>query len=109
MVRLTLAPLQSKKPVGAVAVGHIRISPEGDVLAAAVIAKAVVAICVVDVPAEAVGAAGVPVNVGLDLSALEEIAPLMATSSSSISVPLTILEGLPVDSASLAAKSVVLV
>jgi hypothetical protein len=72
---------------------------------AAVVAKAVVAICVVLVPPAAVGAAGVPVNVGDAVSALVEIAVAMLLYSVSISVPLIILAGLPVSSASFAAKS----
>ena len=58
--------------------------------------NAVVAICVVLVPAEAVGANGVPVSVGLLLSALDDIAEAIAVNSASISVPLIIFAGLPV-------------
>jgi hypothetical protein len=73
---------------------------------ATVCTKAVVAICVVLVLLDAVGAAGVPVNVGDAVSALVEIAVAMLLYSVSISVPLIILAGLPVRSASLDAKSV---
>ena len=65
-------------------------------------------ICVLSVPKVAVGAVGVPVSVALLLFALEFTAVCIASNSSSISVPLTILLALPVVSASLAAKSVVL-
>jgi hypothetical protein len=57
-------------------------------------------------PDAAVGAAGVPVNVGLDVSALDDMAEAIALNSSSISVPFTILPGLPVGSVSLVAKFV---
>jgi len=60
------------------------------------------------VPAAAVGAAGVPVNVGLLMSALDAIALDTAVSSMSISVPLTILPALPVGKPSLAVKLVAL-
>jgi hypothetical protein len=75
-------------------------------LVTAVCTNAVVAICVVLVVLDAVGAAGVPVNVGDAVSALVEIAVAMLLYSVSISVPLIILAGLPVSSASLDAKSV---
>ena len=61
--------------------------------ATAVVTNAVVAICVVLVPDEAVGANGVPVRVGLLLSALDDIAEAIAVNSVSISVPLTTLAG----------------
>ena len=51
-------------------------------------------------PALAVGAIGVPVNVGDVVSALLLIAVEIALNSSSISAPLIILAGLPVDKAS---------
>jgi hypothetical protein len=71
--------------------------------------KAVVAICVVFVAADAVGAVGVPVKAGLFKSALEEIAEATAVNSVSISVPLTILPELPVGNPSLAVKLVAFV
>jgi hypothetical protein len=58
------------------------------------------------VPEAAVGAAGVPVNVGDARSALELTAPEIAFNSLSISVPLTILFESPVGSVSLVAKFV---
>ena len=61
------------------------------------------------VAAEAVGAAGVPVNVGLLTSALVLTAVWIAENSSSISVPLTVLSALPVGKASFDAKLVALV
>jgi hypothetical protein len=85
------------------------IPPLGIAAATAVATKAVLAICVVLVPAEAVGANGVPVNVGLLLSALEDMAEAMAVYSASISVPLITFDGLPVLSASLDAKLVAFV
>jgi len=57
-------------------------------------------------PAVAVGAAGVPVNVGDARSALELIAPAIELNSLSISVPLTILLESPLGSVSLVAKFV---
>ena len=72
----------------------------------AAVAKAVVASCVVLVPNAAVGAAGVPVNEGDAVSALELIEPAIALNSLSISVPLTILLESPVGSVSLVAKFV---
>jgi hypothetical protein len=60
-------------------------------------------------PAVAVGAAGVPVNVGDAMSALELIAPERALNSLSISVPLTILFESPVGKVSLVAKFVAFV
>ncbi len=60
-------------------------------------------------PEEAVGAAGVPVKVGLLLSALDDIAEAMAVYSASISVPLITFAGLPVLRLSLAAKLVAFV
>ena len=71
--------------------------------------KAVVAICVVDVPADAVGAVGVPVNVGLAKSALVATAVAMLSNSVLISVPLTIFKGSPADKESLEAKLVLFV
>jgi hypothetical protein len=85
---------------------HIEIKPLGTAFA---ITKAVVAICVVFVPADAVGAVGVPVRAGLFKSALEETAEAIAVNSVSISVPLTILPELPVGSPSLAVKLVAFV
>jgi hypothetical protein len=61
------------------------------------------------VPEEAVGANGVPVRVGLLLSALDDMAEAMAVYSASISVPLITFAGLPVLSASLDAKLVAFV
>ena len=55
------------------------------------------------------GRVTVPVNVGLALSALVPLATAMLLNSVSISVPLTILAGLPETKASLVAKFVVLV
>ena len=60
------------------------------------------------VPAVAVGAAGVPVNVGDAKSALDVTAPAIALNSLSISVPLTILFASPVGSESFVAKLVAL-
>jgi len=68
----------------------------------------VVANCVVLVSADAVGAAGVPVKVGLLMFALDAIALETAVSSVSISAPLTILPALPVGKVSLAVKLVAL-
>ena len=64
-------------------------------------------ICVELVAELAVGAVGVPVKAALLVSALLFTAVCMASNSSSISVPFTILFALPVDNASFAAKSVV--
>jgi hypothetical protein len=61
------------------------------------------------VPEEAVGAAGVPVNVGLAISALVAIAVEIALNSVSNSVPLMIFKGLPVERLSLLVKFVLLV
>jgi hypothetical protein len=61
------------------------------------------------VPDEAVGVNGVPVKVGLLLSALDDIAEAMAVYSESISVPLITFAGLPVLRLSLAAKLVAFV
>jgi hypothetical protein len=61
------------------------------------------------VPEEAVGAAGVPVKVGLLLSALDDMAEAIAVYSASISVPLITFAGLPVLRLSLAAKLVAFV
>ena len=72
------------------------IPPLGIAPATAAATNAVEAICVVLVPAEAVGANGVPVRVGLLLSALDDIAEAIAVNSASISVPLIIFAGLPV-------------
>ena len=72
------------------------IPPLGIAPATAAATNAVEAICVVLVPAEAVGANGVPVSVGLLLSALDDIAEAIAVNSASISVPLIIFAGLPV-------------
>jgi hypothetical protein len=70
------------------------------------VTKAVVAICVVFVPAVAVGAVGVPENAGLARLALDVIAEAIAVNSVSISVPLTILPELPEGNVSLAVKLV---
>jgi hypothetical protein len=70
--------------------------------------NAVFAICVVLEPAVAVGAAGVPVKVGLFMSALEAIAEEIAINSLSISEPLTILFELPLGRLSFAVKFVAL-
>jgi hypothetical protein len=59
-------------------------------------------------PAVAVGAAGVPVKVGLLISALEAIAEATDVNSVSISEPLTILLALPLGRLSLAVKFVAL-
>jgi hypothetical protein len=61
------------------------------------------------VPADAVVDTGVPVNVGLLMSALDAIALDTAVSSVSISVPLTILPAFPVGKPSLAVKLVAFV
>jgi hypothetical protein len=61
------------------------------------------------VPEAAVGANGVPVKVGLLLSALDDMAEAMAVYSASISVPLITFDGLQVLSASLDAKLVAFV
>ncbi len=93
MDRLAVAPLHSRNPLGAVAVGHMSIEPVKGLIEA--VAKAVVASCVEEVPAAAVGAVGVPVNTGLRRSALVATAIAMLLNSVSISVPLTIFKGLP--------------
>lgn len=93
MVLLAVAPLQSKKPAGGVAVGHMSIEPVKGLIEA--VAKAVVASCVVLVPVEAVAAVGVPVKTGLRRSAFVALATAMLLNSVSISVPLTIFKGLP--------------
>lgn len=64
------------------------------------------AICVVFVPAVAVGAVGVPNKSGLDVFALDEIAEAIAVNSVSSSVPLTIFPELPVGSVSFVVKFV---
>jgi hypothetical protein len=84
------------------------ITPLGIAEDAEAVTNAVVAICVLLVPAVAVGAVGVPVNVGLLVSALLAIAVAIAVYSTSISVPLIILLGLPVGKESLAVKLVAL-
>jgi hypothetical protein len=61
------------------------------------------------VPAEAVGANGVPVKVGLLLSDFDAIADAIAVYSVSISVPLITFDGLPVLRLSLDAKLVAFV
>jgi len=104
VVRLTVAPLHSKKPAGAVAVGHISIEPVKGLIEA--VAKAVVASCVVLVPVAAVGAVGVPVKAGLKRSAFVALDTAMLLNSVSISVPLTIFKGLPVARASFEANEV---
>jgi hypothetical protein len=58
---------------------------------------------------DAVGATGVPVNVGLLLSAFDAIAEAIEVNSVSISVPLTTLPALPVGKPSFAAKLVAFV
>jgi hypothetical protein len=68
VVLLTAPPVHNNHPVGAVPVPHILITPVGDPLACT---KAVVASWVELFPIAAVGAVGVPVNVG----DTEEIAP----------------------------------
>lgn len=60
-------------------------------------------------PAEAVGANGVPVKVGLLLSDFDDIADAIAVYSVSISVPLITFAGLPVLRLSLDAKLVAFV
>jgi hypothetical protein len=85
------------------------IPPLGIAPATAAATNAVEAICVVLVPEEAVGANGVPVRVGLLLSALDDIADAIAVYSASISVPLIIFAGLPVLRLSLDAKLVAFV
>jgi hypothetical protein len=106
-----LEPLHNTQPEGidAEEPDQIIIPPLGNAAATAVVTKAVEAICVVLVPAEAVGANGVPVKVGLLLSALDDMAEAMAVYSVSISVPLITFAGLPVLSASLDAKLVAFV
>jgi hypothetical protein len=101
---LAVWPLQIKNPVGGVAVGHISIEPVKGLIAA--VAKAVVASCVVDVPVEAVGAVGVPVNTGFSRSAFVPTATAILLNSVSISVPLTIFKGLPAGRASFEANDV---
>jgi len=64
---------------------------------------------VVLVPKDAVGAAGVPVNVGDARSAFVATAIAMLANSVLISVPRTIFSGSPGDSASLVAKLVLCV
>jgi hypothetical protein len=71
--------------------------------------NAVVAICVLLVAEVAVGAAGIPVNVGALKLALVPMDVCMLENSSSISVPLTVLSALPVGKASFDAKLVALV
>jgi hypothetical protein len=61
------------------------------------------------VPALAVGAEGLPVNVGPAVSALEVIAEAIAVNSTSSSVPLIILPEFPLGRASLAVKFVALI
>jgi hypothetical protein len=85
------------------------IPPLGNAAAIAVVTNAVLAICVVLVPADAVGVNGVPVKVGLLLSDFDDMAEAMAVYSASISVPLITFAGLPVLSASLDAKLVAFV
>jgi hypothetical protein len=106
-----LEPLHRYQPEGIAlaAPDQIIIPPLGIDNETAAATNAVVAICVVLVPAEAVGAAGVPVNVGLLLSDLDDIADAMAVNSVSISVPLTTLAGSPVVRPSLIAKLVAFV
>jgi hypothetical protein len=100
---LTVCPLQIKKPVGGVAVGHISNEAVG---VPACTAKAVVASWVVEVPTVAVAAVGVPVNTGLSRSAFVPTATAMLLNSVSISVPLTIFKGLPEGRASFEANDV---
>ena len=57
---------QAKNPVGAAVPAKSMIVPAGTLLANT---NSVVATCVVFVPADAVGAAGVPVNVGAAIGA----------------------------------------
>ena len=84
----------------------MQIEPTGYAADNAAATNAVVASCVVFVPAAAVGAVGVPVNPALLISALDAIALEIAVSSMSISVPFTILPALPVGKESLAVKLV---
>ena len=79
------------------------------VLATAVVTKAVVANCVVLVAAAAVGAAGMPVNVGAARLALVAEATAIASNSTLNSVPLIVLRGLPEARASFVAKFTALV
>jgi hypothetical protein len=58
------------------------------------------------VPADAVGAVGVPNKAGLEISALDATAEAIAVNSVSSSVPLTILPELPVGRVSLVVKFV---
>jgi hypothetical protein len=106
-----LEPLHNTQPEGidAEEPDQIIIPPLGNTAATAVATKAVLAICVVFVPEDAVGANGVPVSVGLLLSALDDMAEAMAVYSASISVPLMTFAGLPVLRASLDAKLVAFV
>jgi hypothetical protein len=76
---------------------------------ASVVTKAVVATCVVLVSAVAVGAVGMPVRVALLALALVFTAVDILLNSSSNSVPLKVLRGLPVVKASLDAKLVAFV
>jgi hypothetical protein len=64
---------------------------------------------VLEVAVAAVGAVGVPVSAGELDSALVATAVAIAVYSSSISVPLTVLRGLPVVRASFDAKFVALI
>jgi len=93
-----LEPLHNTHPLGIAAAepDQIIIPPLGNTVVIAAATNAVEAICVVLVPAEAVGANGVPVSVGLLLSALDDMAEAIAVYSASISVPLIIFAGLPV-------------
>jgi len=72
----------------------------------AVVTKAVVAICVLLVPAEAVGELGTPVKAGPSRSALELTAASTAISSASTSDPLISLPGSPEVNPSLVVKFV---
>jgi hypothetical protein len=85
------------------------IPPTGKAALAAASANAVVANCVVFVPATAVGAVGVPVKEGLLLSDFDATADAIAENSTSISVPLTIRAESPEGRLSLAVKLVDLI
>jgi len=103
-----LDPLHNTQPVGIVPVlpDQIAIKPDGTELEST---NSVVAICVVLVPAEAVGAVGVPVKAGEIVLALLLTAVCKALNSTSNSEPLIILAGSPEANESFAKKLVDLV
>ena len=105
----SLVAMSTPSKVEVVVIGPVNAAPAKSALRlASVVTKAVVATCVVLVSAAAVGAEGTPVNVGLarlDLVA-EAVARLL--NSTSNSVPLIVLRGLPEARVSFDAKSVVL-